>query len=180
MKTILQAIRLTLILTVITGTVYPLVITLASQILFHAQANGSLITDQSHAVIGSKLLAQPFSNPRYFWPRPSAANYATVASGASNLGPTSAALQKAIAANRQQFGNDAPAEMLTASASGLDPDISPEAARLQVPRVAAARHLDEAKIHFLVDRLSQAPQLGILGEPRINVLALNLALDTLK
>jgi len=180
MKTILQAIRITLVLTVLTGIAYPLVITGASQVLFHSQANGSFATDTKGRIVGSQLLAQPFTDARYFWPRPSACSYGTVASGASNLGPTNAALQKAIDANRQQFGSDAPVEMLTASGSGLDPHISPEAARLQVPRVAAARHLDEAKLNALVDKLTEAPQLGFLGEPRVNVLALNLALDSTK
>ncbi|MGC3990338.1 MAG: potassium-transporting ATPase subunit KdpC [Chthoniobacteraceae bacterium] len=180
MKTILQAILITLVMTVLTGFVYPLAITGASQLLFHAQANGSLVTDAKGQVTGSTLLAQPFSDPKYFWPRPSAASYATVASGASNLGPTSAALVKAIAANRQQFGNDAPVEMLTASASGLDPHISPLAARLQVPRVALARHLEETKVNALVDQAIEGRQLGFLGEERVNVLALNLALDGLK
>jgi K+-transporting ATPase ATPase C chain len=180
MKTIINAILLTVVLTLLTGFGYPLVITGAAQLLFHSQSNGSLATNASGQLVGSKLLAQPFTDARYFWPRPSAGSYATVASGASNLGPTSAALQKAVAANRAQFGNDAPVEMLTASASGLDPHISPEAARLQVPHVALARHLDEGKVNALVSQFTEAPQLGFLGEPRVNVLALNLALDAIK
>jgi len=180
MKTILQAILITVVLTVLTGFIYPLAITAAAQLLFHAQANGSLSTSAKGEVVGSTLLAQPFSATKYFWPRPSAANYATVASGASNFGPTNAALAKAIDANRQQFGSDAPVEMLTASASGLDPHISPEAARLQVPRVALARHLDEAKVNALVGQSIERRQLGFLGGQRINIKTLNLALDGLK
>ncbi len=123
------------------------------------------------------LLAQKFTGDKYFWPRPSACDYATVPSGASNLGPTSAALQSNVAARVALLGTNAPADMLYASGSGLDPHISPEAARFQVKRVAAARTAEVAKVSALVERFIEPLQWGFLGEPRVNVLKLNLALD---
>jgi potassium-transporting ATPase KdpC subunit len=126
------------------------------------------------------LLVQKFESPRYFWPRPSSADYATVPSGASNKGPTSADLKKSIDERRAKFGNDAPVDLLTASGSGLDPHISPAAARLQVARVAAARNMSIQKVTTLVDQTIEEPQLGFLGEPRLNVLQLNRALDQLR
>jgi K+-transporting ATPase ATPase C chain len=178
MKTILQALRLFLLLTLLTGVAYPLVITLAGQAMFPQQANGSIALKDGQAV-GSSLLAQKFEDARYFWPRPSAGDYGTVASGASNLGPTSAALKKAIDERREKYGVDAPVEMLTASGSGLDPHITPQAALQQVGRVASARKVDAAKITALVTENTEPPQWGIFGEPRVNVLALNLQLDSL-
>ena len=130
-------------------------------------------------LVGSELLGQKFESPRYFWPRPSAGDYATVASGASNKGPTSAELKKAIDERRAIFGTDAPVDLLTASASGLDPHISPEAARSQVARVAAARNISIQKLSELIDQTIESPQFGFLGEPRVNVLRLNRALDQL-
>jgi K+-transporting ATPase ATPase C chain len=126
------------------------------------------------------LLAQKVEDPRFFWPRPSAADYATVASGASNKGPTSADLVKAINERRAKFGADAPVELLTASGSGLDPHLSPEAARFQAARIAGARGIDVEKVRELIARLAEPPQLGIFGEPRVNVFALNRALDALR
>jgi K+-transporting ATPase ATPase C chain len=174
----MQSIRIFLVLTLLTGIIYPLAMTGVAQLLFQKQANGSRIVENGN-LIGSELLAQKFESPRYFWPRPSAADYATVASGASNKGPTSADLKKAIDERRATFGTDAPVDFLTASGSGLDPHISPEAARSQIARVAAARNISIQKLSELVDRTIEPPQLGFLGEPRVNVLRLNRALDQL-
>jgi K+-transporting ATPase ATPase C chain len=146
------------------------------------------LIERNGAVVGSELLAQQFTGEKYFWPRPSAGSYATVPSGASNLGPTSQALQSNVTANAAAFrtGNklaaDAPvpADMVFTSASGLDPHISPESARLQVARVAAARGITEDRIKALVERFVEPPQWGIFGEPRVNVLELNVALDDLQ
>ncbi|MEI6350285.1 MAG: potassium-transporting ATPase subunit KdpC [Verrucomicrobiota bacterium] len=179
MKTILQALRLLLLLTLLTGVAYPVAVTVAARLLFPKQASGSVVSRDGKAV-GSALLAQKFENPRYLWPRPSASDYATVPSGASNLGPTSEALKKSIAERRAKFGADAPVEMLTASGSGLDPHISPQAAAQQIARVAAARKLDAARVSAIVTECTQPPQWGVFGEPRVNVLALNLRLDALK
>ena len=142
-------------------------------------ASGSVISRDGQAV-GSALLAQKFESDLYFWPRPSAGDYATVPSGASNLGPTSEALKKAIAERRAKFGADAPEGMLSASGSGLDPHISPEAAMQQINRVAKARNLNPERVGALVKAAIEAPQWGVFGEPRVNVLALNLRLDSLK
>ena len=179
MKTILQSLRIYLVLTLLTGIIYPLAMTGVAQLLFPKQANGSRIIENGK-VVGSDLIAQKFESPRYFWPRPSSADYATVPSGASNKGPTSADLKKSIDERRAKFGNDAPVDLLTASGSGLDPHISPEAARSQVTRVAAARNMSIQKISALVDQEIEPPQLGVLGDPRVNVLKLNLALDHLR
>ncbi|MDD5351389.1 MAG: potassium-transporting ATPase subunit KdpC [Chthoniobacteraceae bacterium] len=179
MKTILQALRLLLVLTVLTGVAYPLAVTAVARLAFPHRSSGSLVS-QGGKPVGSALLAQKFEDERYFWPRPSANDYATVPSGASNLGPTSAALRKAITERREKYGVDAPVDMLTASASGLDPDISPEAAAQQVARVAAARHLPTERVAAMVREVTQPPQYGIFGEPRVNVLALNLWLDAIK
>jgi len=166
------------VLTVLTGIIYPLAMTGVAQLLFPRQANGSRVMGNGN-LVGSELLGQKFESPRYFWPRPSAGDYATVASGASNKGPTSAELKKAIDERRAIFGTDAPVDLLTASASGLDPHISPEAARSQVARVAAARNISIQKLSELIDQTIESPQFGFLGEPRVNVLRLNRALDQL-
>lgn len=185
MKTILQSFRLLLLLTILTGIAYPVAIFLIGKAVAPSQAGGSLVFRDGKA-IGSKWLAQKFENPRYFHPRPSAADYATVPSGASNLGPTSKALKTTIAERRAQLGPDAssaPVEMLTASASGLDPHLSPEAAIWQIRRIAAARQFSPeqaAMLEKLVAKQTEPPQFGLLGEARINVLTLNLALDELK
>lgn len=176
MKVTFQSIRLYLVITLLTGLIYPLVMTGVAQLLFPKQANGSRVTENGK-LIGSELLAQKFESPKYFWPRPSSADYATVASGASNKGPTSADLKKSIEERRERFGADAPVDLLTASGSGLDPQISPEAARLQISRVAAARSVSIQRITELVDEAIEQPQLGFLGEPRVNVLRLNRSLD---
>jgi potassium-transporting ATPase KdpC subunit len=176
MKGILQSLRILLVLTVLTGFAYPLVVTAIARIAFHEASVGSIVT-QGGTAVGSKLLAQRTESAKYFWPRPSAADFATVASGASNKGPTSADLVKAIAERREKFGKDAPDELLTASGSGLDPDISPAAAKYQAPRIAAERKISIETVNALIDRLTEGPTFGFLGDPRVNVLALNLALD---
>jgi K+-transporting ATPase ATPase C chain len=192
MKVILQAIRQTLVWTVICGIAYPVVMTVFSQLVFPEQANGSLVM-RDGKIIGSALLAQQFTGSNYFWPRPSACTYGTgptglVASSGSNLGPTSGALQTNVQNNTAAFisGNNlptntvVPADIVFASASGLDPHISPEAARLQIARVAAARSLSVDKVTGLVQKFTEGPQWGFLGEPRVNVLLLNVALDELE
>jgi K+-transporting ATPase ATPase C chain len=181
---IFPAARMLLVLTVLTGIIYPLIITLAAGLIFPAQANGSLQMVNVQ-MVGSELIAQKFESNRYFWPRPSATDYNVFPSGGSNLGPTSTALQKAVqeraAVIRQSndLADDAviPSDLLFASASGLDPHISPEAAQLQVDRVAATRHVPAEKVAALVDQFTEGPQFGLLGQPRVNVLLLNLALD---
>ncbi|MGE7137765.1 potassium-transporting ATPase subunit KdpC [Luteibacter sp. NPDC031894] len=185
-KLIRQALFLFIGMTVLTGVLYPLAATGLAQFVFPKQANGSIVERDGKA-IGSSLIGQSFTEPRYFWGRPSAtapnANNAASSSG-SNQGPTNPALADAAKGRLATLrsadpGNDAPVpvELVTASASGLDPDISPAAARYQVARVARARGMDPAVVEALVDAHMQGRQLGILGEPRVNVLALNLALD---
>jgi K+-transporting ATPase ATPase C chain len=189
MKTILQSIRLTLVWTVLCGLVYPALITLLCQAAFKNQADGSLVL-RDGKIIGSALLAQQFTGTNYFWPRPSGNTYGSsasglVPSGASNLGPASGALQTNVVNNAAAFisGNNlptntaVPADVVFASASGLDPHISPQAARLQIARVAAARGLAQEQVRGLVDKFTEGPQWGFLGEPRVNVLLLNIALD---
>ena len=189
MKLILQSIRQTILWTVICGLAYPVVMTLVAQLAFPDKANGSLIM-RDGKIIGSALLAQQFTGSNYFWPRPSACTYGTgptglVASGGSNLGPTSGALQTNVINNTAAFisGNNlptntlVPADMVFASSSGLDPHISPEAARLQIARVATARGLSPDKVIALVDKFKEGSQWGFLGEPRVNVFLLNIALD---
>ena len=179
MKVIFQSLRIYVVLTLLTGILYPLAMTGVAQLVFPKQANGSRIIENGK-LVGSDLIAQKFESPRYFWPRPSSADYATVPSGASNKGPTSADLKKSIDERRAKFGKDAPADLLTASGSGLDPHISPEAARSQISRVAAARKMSIQQISALVDQTIEPSQFGFLGEPRVNVLKLNRALDQLR
>src|SRR5882672_8664864 len=166
-----------LVLTLITGIVYPLIVTAFAQ-LFPNKAAGSVIEVNGRAV-GSELIGQPFSDPKYFWSRPSATSpqpYNGASSSGSNLGPTNKALHEAVAERLKQFEQKpVPADLVTASASGLDPHISPEAARFQVSRVAKARGLTEERIQELLDRHTEARTFGVLGEPRVNVLKLNLA-----
>jgi K+-transporting ATPase ATPase C chain len=188
-KLTIQAIRQTLVWTAITGCIYPLVFTIFAQVAFKRQAEGSLIT-RNGEVVGSEFMAQQFTGAKYFWPRPSAATYGTGptglnASSGSNLGPTSAQLQTNVRANAKalrdahKLAADAPvpADLVFASASGVDPEISPAAARFQVARVAGARGMSEESVRSLVERFVQPPQLGFLGQARVNVLLLNLALD---
>jgi len=180
------AIMMLLLFTVLTGIAYPLAVTFIAQIVFPNQANGSLLGSNEQPV-GSELIGQAFSRPEYFWGRPSAtspAPYNGGASGGSNQGPTNPALTDAVQARIKALRDAAPShseavpvDLVTASASGLDPHISPAAAAYQISRVATARHLSPDSVRELVDRYTEARQWGVLGEPRVNVLKLNLALD---
>jgi K+-transporting ATPase ATPase C chain len=183
----LIALRATLVTLVLTGLLYPLAVTGAARFLFPGRSAGSLVTDDRGTVVGSTLLAQRFDHPAYFRPRPSAAGdagYDAASSGGSNLGPTSKKLRDraAKAATRLRAENPAapgpvPAELVTTSGSGLDPHLSPAAARWQLPRVARARGLDPPRVVAVLDAHVEGRDLGFLGEPRVNVLELNLALD---
>lgn len=176
------------VFTVVTGVLYPVLVTAIAQLAFPHRANGSLIVRNGKAV-GSELIGQPFDDPKYFWGRLSATvpfPYNAGASSGSNLGPTNPALTEAVqgrvdALRAGDPGNRAaiPVDLVTASASGLDPHISPAAAFYQVPRVARARQMDTAAVRRLVAEHTEDRQLGVLGEPRVNVLALNLALDSM-
>ena len=173
-------------LTLITGLLYPLVVTGVAQVLFPRQANGSLILIDGKPV-GSSLIGQPFDAPKYFWGRPSATApfpYNAAASSGSNLGPTNDALMKAVQARIDALKTadpdnslPLPVDLVTASGSGLDPHISPAAAEYQIRRIARVRRLEETDIRQLVEQHSEGRQFGVLGEPRVNVLTLNLALD---
>jgi K+-transporting ATPase ATPase C chain len=183
------ALLMLVLLTIVTGLAYPLCVTGLAQLLFPAQANGSLIMDHARPV-GSALIGQPFDDPRYFWGRLSAtspAAYNAASSSGSNLGPVSEALLDAAKARRDaQRAADPtnlapiPVDLVTASASGLDPHISPAAAHYQAPRVARVRGLPLAQVRRLIDQHTEGRTFGVLGEPRVNVLALNRALDDQK
>lgn len=182
------AFSLFVMLTAVTGIVYPVAVTGIAKVLFPAQAEGSLIVENGKPV-GSRLIGQNFTNPKYFWGRPSATGpmpYNASASGGSNQGPLNPALKDAVKARIDALkASDptqtapVPEDLVTASGSGLDPEISPAAARWQAPRVARVRGLSEAEVSRLIDAHTEGRQLGLLGEPRVNVLALNLALDRL-
>lgn len=187
LKSLWTATRLVVVLTLLTGVVYPIAVTALAQTLFAAQAKGSLVRGADGTVVGSRLIGQAFDDPAYFWGRPSATGggpYNAAASGGSNLGPTNPALIEAIqgrieALQASDSGNEAPipVDLVTASGSGLDPHISPAAANWQIRRVARARAIDEATVRALVARYTEARTLGLFGERRVNVLLLNLALD---
>jgi potassium-transporting ATPase KdpC subunit len=180
------ALRINIFLTILLGVGYPLAVTGISQLLFPHQANGSLIT-KDNRVIGSELIGQNFSRPEYFQGRPSAAGsdgYDPTASGGSNYGPTNQKLIDRVKASVDKFHKEnpdyngpLPADLLTASGSGLDPDISPASAQAEAPRVAKARGISVDQINQLVAQYTKSADLGLLGEPRVNVLKLNLALD---
>ncbi|MEG3176420.1 potassium-transporting ATPase subunit KdpC [Sphingomonas sp. RB3P16] len=178
---------LLLLITIVTGLLYPAAITGIAQVALPVQANGSLLSDAKGQPIGSALIGQNFIGPTYFHPRPSAAGkdgYDASSSAATNLAPGSKDLRDAIAkrvssARAEGMTGDLPADLVTTSASGLDPDLSPEAAFLQAPRVAKARNLDVAKVKSLIETQIEAPLLGIIGERHVNVLLLNRQLDTL-
>jgi potassium-transporting ATPase KdpC subunit len=188
------ALRVTLVTLVLTGLVYPLVMTGLAQVIAPHAANGSLITDDKGTVIGSELIGQSFTNPAYFQPRPSATNdesdsskpkpYNATNSAASNYGPTSQALYDRIKGDVERLQKEnpeavgpVPAELVTASASGLDPNLSPEAALWQGPRIAKARGVKADRVEQLAKGLIEGRTLGVLGEPRVNVVSLNLELD---
>ncbi len=178
------AFLLTVVIVILTGVIYPLAVTGMARVLFPAKAAGSLVRDASNHVIGSTLLGQSFAWPKYFHGRPSAAGagYDPMSSGASNLAATNRKLVEGVKANVAGAGGTGPVpiDLVTNSASGLDPDISVAAALYQVPRVTLARHLDAKVVEELVSRHITEPQFGLLGERRVNVLALNLDLDRLK
>ena len=176
MKTILTALRLLAVFTVITGILYPLSVWAVGRTFFRAKAEGSLITRDGR-IVGSTLLAQKNDDARYFHPRPSAGDFATVASGASNLAWTSAKLAATIAERRNDNGGDVPANLLTASGSGLDPHLTPEAVVFQADRVAATRHLTVDQRHALDELIARHVEGGKIGPAIVNILELNLALD---
>lgn len=178
MNNFITALRLFVVLAVVTGVIYPLAVTLAGKTFFKKEASGNLVIVDGR-VRGSELIGQDFKGPEHFWPRPSAINYNPLPSGGSNLGPTSSSLRSAYM-GRKGGRSDVPIDMLFASGSGLDPHISVEAARYQVPRIALQRRLsgDQAGVIYdLIDKTTERRTLGILGEERVNVLKLNMALD---
>ena len=186
LEQLMPAVRVTLVLTILTGMVYPALVTGLAKAIFPRQAGGSLI-EVGGKTAGSDLIGQKFVKPEYFHGRPSAAGdgYDAANSGASNFGPTNQKLVDRIKGDMEKFGKEnpnfsdpIPADLLTTSASGLDPHISPASAAAQVPRVARARGVTLAQIQVLVGRYTEPRQLGFLGEPRVNVLKLNLALDS--
>ncbi len=183
------ALKFLVVMSLLFGIIYPLVMTGIAQVFFHSKANGSLITKDGK-IIGSELIGQKFDSSIYFWSRPSATDYNAIPSGGSNYGPTSDTLKKLVEARRILFSKmnsitdllTVPKEMVFASGSGLDPDISPEAAILQADRVSKARkfsYLQKEQLLKDIRHLTEKPQFMILGEPRINVLRLNMALDNI-
>ncbi len=184
MKTLMNSVRMLLVLTILTGIIYPLAITGVAQLVFPVKGNGSLVHVNGRN-IGSSLIGQAFYSDRYFWPRPSAVGYNPMPSGGSNFGPTSAVLKDSIAARAARLGapiSVAPVDLLMASGSGLDPDISPEAANFQIDRIIKARGYspsDKARVQTLRAGHTQLLQFQLFGKTRVNVLELNLALDSL-
>jgi K+-transporting ATPase ATPase C chain len=184
---LLPALRITAVLTILTGIIYPLAVTGIAQVLFPNQANGQLVSANGR-VVGSRIIGQNFTKPEYFHPRPSAAGndgYDATASGGTNLGPTSQKLMDRVKASaaafrkeNPEFSGPIPADMLTTSGSGLDPDESPASAEAQAARVAKARGVDVEQVRGLIHANVKGRDLGFLGEPRVNVLALNLVLDS--
>jgi len=189
LKSLRTSVITIVLFTVLTGFIYPLIVTGISQIIFPGRANGSMIT-KGGRVIGSELIGQPFSSPKYFWSRPSATSpyaYNAAASTGSNYGPLNPALLDATGKRVKELrdadpqnANPVPVDLVTASGSGLDPHISVAAALYQVPRVARSRSVSEGVVKSLVNQHTEGRTLGILGEPRVNVLTLNVALDEMK
>lgn len=187
MKGIKTAVLLFGLLTLLTGVVYPMTVTIVAQLIFPQQSRGSLVFKSDGTAIGSALICQPFSDPKYFWPRPSATTdfpCNTMASGGSNLGPTNKDLIRQVAERVKPYRDTGikgviPSELAMASGSGLDPHISPDGAILQIPRIALERHINEEKVKALVVSHIEDRQFGFLGAPRVNVMKLNLALDRL-
>ena len=189
LKHLRPALVLLFLFTIITGVLYPLMITGITQVIFPEKANGSLLK-KNGKILGSELIGQPFSSPKYFWSRPSATApvaYNAAASTGSNYGPLNPALLDAVQKRVKDLKNadpsntkPVPIDLVTASASGLDPHISVAAALYQLPRVARKRGISDEKVRTLVDKFTEERQLGFLGEPRVNVLKLNLALDEIK
>lgn len=182
-KNLITAFLMTIATTILLGVVYPLVVTAIAQVLFKDKANGQIVHRNGEAV-GSRILAQPFSSPKYFHPRPSAAGngYDAANSGGTNYAPTNQKLidrirADAAALHLENPSQPVPVDLLTTSASGIDPDISPAAAEFQVPRIARERGMSESSLRDLVQKHTAQRNLGLLGEPRVNVLELNLALD---
>ncbi len=182
-KNLLTAVLMTLATTILLGIIYPLVVTGLARVFFPHKADGQLI-ERNGKLAGSRIIGQPFSSPGYFHPRPSAAGsgYDPLASGGSNLGPTNRQLIERVQADTAKLaaenpGVPVPVDLVTASGSGLDPDISPEGAEFQVPRVAHARGMKQEEVRALVGKHTRSRDLGFLGEPRVNVLELNLDLD---
>lgn len=184
-KHLITSLLMTVATTILLGLIYPLVITGLAQVLFHDKANGQIIS-RNGVAIGSRIIAQPFTSAKYFHPRPSAAGngYDAQNSGGTNLAPTNQKLIDRIQADAKSLHEENPAQpvpvdLITTSASGLDPEISPAAAEFQIPRVARERGLSESAVRETVQKYTRQRDLGLLGEPRVNVLELNLALDDL-
>ncbi len=185
MKDLKSAILLFIAFTVICGGIYPVLVTGVAQVVFPKQANGTLITDNSGKVIGSSFIGQPFSDPKYFWPRPSVTadfGYNPAGSGGSNSGPTNPDYLKTVGERVKALQDTGvtgkiPADLVQASASGLDPHITPDAANIQIPRVAKARGMTEDAVKKALEQATENRQFGFLGEPRVNVVKVNLALD---
>jgi potassium-transporting ATPase KdpC subunit len=180
----MNALRMFIWMTVLTGMIYPLLITAIAHVAMPAKAKGSLVM-RNHKIVGSALIGQKFESEHYFWPRPSAVDYNPLPSGGSNLGPTSAELKTSVDKRRTSLAaafsvndlNEIPSELLFASGSGLDPHISPKCAYFQIARVAKGRNMEDQKLKALIDSLIHRRTFGFLGEKYINVLELNLALD---
>ncbi len=187
MKDLKPAILLFIIFTIICGGIYPAVVTGVAQVLFPNQAKGSFITDKKGKQVGSTLIGQPFSDPKYFWPRPSATSdfgYNPMASSGSNSGPTNPDYLKTVGDRIKKFLDTGvtgavPVDLVQASASGLDPHIAPKSALLQITRIAKARGISEISLQKILNESVEDRQLGFLGAPRVNVLVLNLKLDKL-
>ncbi len=187
MKTMIISLRTTIVTIVLTGLIYPFVMTGLAQVFFPWRANGSLVTDEKGTVVGSELIAQGFANPAYLQPRPSAAGdkgYDPMSSGGSNLGTTSKKLQDRVAGDLKRLKQEnpdaagpVPVELVTTSGSGLDPHLPPQGALWQVPRVAKARGISPERVRAVIDENVEGRTFGILGEPRVNVLLVNVALD---